>query len=489
MSKPVQPKLESRHQRVNRYYTYEGERPATDSWGRRFLAHVCDVVIVIILGLIMYAILAAISKPLGYSRMSDEYNRLFDEKIQYLIDVGIMEEAEAVGENGQINTFSDREMAKRLVEAYFGVDTLVETDEKGVFKRYKDPLLEFYCNVLGNPDRDGVTVTGVPGYENPYTTKEYFEILEEQVNGYANAEIFVFDETIGPLGLDGQPVGLPKLNDTTIEGRDYSYRDLLFYYLGKNPDTGEEDETIKDTSDVNYGLFSSLAQGYLNMRMDASTIAVSSDERADAELRIIVVSTDMALTKAVCLAVGYMLGFIAYRGVCFPIFKHGRTVAKRVLGYYVVDSKRKKAKWYQLVGRSFVEMLEQYWVVVFGSFMILGTDAFRAPLMKIGATYVTGGWFMLASILLYLASCICAFIVRDNMSSFHDLASHTACICLTDQTFINTHLLKDWNQKQEENEKKESSLEDMYTPEEDKKETEPLSRADQALKNLEGEDE
>lgn len=469
MSESVHSKLHSRNDLKSGYYTYEGEKPATNVWGRRFLAHLCDVVIEIILGLCLYAACTAIANPLGYSDMSAEYQELFAGKIQFLIDAGIMRESEGLDGDGNASTMTDTEMAEDLVLTYFDYDTLVTTEEDGTVV-YNDLLMEFYCHKLG------VTVTGVPGYEESLTAYEYFEILDEEVNDYAGVDIFVYDEDLG----------LPQLNGETVEGHTYSYRSLLFNYMGRNPDTGEEEATAVDTSEVASGVFSSLAQGYLNMRVDAATIAISSDERVSDEYELALISTDMVLVKAVCLAVGYMLAFIIYRGVCYPIFKYGRTVSKRILGYYVVDFKRSKAKWWQLVLRTAVEMIETYWVVLFGYLMIFGTDALTVPLMKVGTAYVEGIWFILASLLIYLGSCICAFIARNNMSSLHDFASHTACIALEEGTFIKDHLQESRNVEKDLDDSLyhdvggEGPSDGGNSPKKD-------SDADRAMRNLEGE--
>lgn len=400
------------------YFTPRGEKPATDVWVRRFLAHVCDAVITIILGLLLYAACLAIAGPLGYDRAMQTYESYQQKKIDFLIEQGIMVEGEKDSE-----TLTDSQMFDDFLKAYVSYDTLVEEDKST--PHYRDTIFEFFANRI--EDLDFSSIANPSERPEKLGSKEYFNLLDEYINKPVGSQIFVFDEE----------KQLPVLNSESSSSA-RSFKDQLLLYIGVDPQTGETVQAQSSTSSAN--LYKNVATGYLNLRKYAATIALSDRESLANELLLAQSSNHLAVTQTACVIVGWLLGFIIYRAICFPIFRYGRTIGKRVLGFYVVDRQRRKAKTLQLIARSAFEALEQFWTIIFGMVISFSAQALTAPIFIVNNRPVSCLWFMVASLAIYFISAFVALLRRDNMDSLHDLISRTVVIALNDSELIERHL-------------------------------------------------
>ena len=413
----------------NRYFTPKGEKPATDVWVRRWLAHLCDAVIVIILGMLMYAAALGIAGPCGYDAKMDEYHSAQAWKLDFLTDVGIMVE----NEEGD-STLSDDEMFTRFIRAYVSPETLVY--QKDGQTHYTDDLMEFYLNTIETLDID------FGDYDVPTDSREYFDkILVPDINEAVNADVFVFNEE----------TNLPELNKSV----DPENPDVLPYYDQLVGYVGPDENTPPNFSEATQSFAQRVAQAYLGARMTAGQLALCDVTAYANEVALTRISNDLGIIQTWCVIAGWLVALVGYRAVTFAVFRYGRTIGKRVLGYYVVDSKRRKAKVWQLAVRTAVEAVEQFWTIIFALLISFSGTAFQAPLFRVSGQPVTVFWFLLGSLAIYFISCFVALLRRNNMDSLHDLASHTVCIALEDSEIIEKHL------KENETRVKEGSAEDV----------------------------
>ena len=398
----------------HRYFTPKGEKPATDVWVRRWLAHLCDAVIVIILGMLLYAAALAIAGPCGYDALMKKYEDAQAWKIDFLTDVGIMVE----NEEGD-STLTDEEMFTRFIRAYVSPETLVQQHDDGS-THYADDLMEFYLNTVPALD------IRLGDYVVPTDPKEYFEQILTGINKAVNADVFKFDETNN----------LPELNDEVDpdSGSTLSFYEQLVGYVGA------DENTPPDYSDSTRSFAQKVAQSYLNARMTAGQLALCDLTAYTNEIELTSVSNELGVIQTWCVIIGWLVALIGYRLICYAIFKYGRTISKRILGYYVVDSKRVKARAWQQAVRIAIEAVEQFWTIIFALLLSFSGTAFQAPLFSVGSQQVTVFWFLLGSLAIYFISCFIALLRRNNMDSLHDLASHTVCIALEDSEMIESHL-------------------------------------------------
>lgn len=395
----------------------KGEKAAVNSWGKRWIAHICDACITLLLAMAMFSAIFAIAGPCGYNAVQEQYDQASQTKLDFLVDMGIMQSEDSgitdedIFEDFIFSTLPGYEgdEAKDVLENYYLVKakTLTQATGDDVFQpQYEiksyDTLEEYYNQII------------VPGI-NEATGHEMFLWQDDAI---------VLNDTEGSAG--------------TSDNR--SIREQLCLYMGLDPLTGEKLAHAQIT-DYNSNLYAAIYNCYMNLRQEAAGEAICSEAEWDNEVALSLSSVQASIIRSICLVVAWFVASALYYGICHAIFGYGRTVGKRILGYYVCDKNRVKARWYQILGRDAIVSIEDFWIIFFGFLMVFGIQGLNAPLFLYDGYKTFGAvWLVVISLLLYLLSSILAFILRTDMSSLHDLGSHTVCIKLEEAENIKDHL-------------------------------------------------
>lgn len=409
------------------YNAVKGEKPAQNSWVRRWFAHIADSFLTLLIGLFFFWVALEIAYPCGYSKIQEAYNQSSAAKLSFLADMGIMQ-PEGSGQ-------TDGDMFRNFILHYVNPE------------KAEDSLLVYYTEKA--PEL--VTAKGDDVFKPSYNVvscsdeKDYLdEILAPTINKRFNTDFFRWNGETIVINNDPGSAGTAD---------NHSLKEQICMYLGIDPITG--DSVREQTNDYNSNLYSTLSNCYLMLRQTAAAEAICSTAEWDNEIQLSLSSTQAAAVRCACIFVGWFVASFLYYGIGHLVFGYGRTIGKRILGYYVIDKNRVKARWWQLALRDLVTSLEDLWLLFFSLLMIFGSSVMAVPLFLIGLTSVHAIWFILGSLLLYLLSSILAFILRSDMTSIHDLASHTVCVTLTESEDIKSHL------KERKSQDKKDTLEEL----------------------------
>lgn len=397
------------------------EDPST-TWLKRWFAHLADFSLTIILNILIYiAIVSPIAKAItNYEGNSEEMKSAIKAKFEFLGSLGILEltteKKDAVDTGYGVQYKNADSMTKKFIQAYLKEDGL------GDSKKWNDNAMNYYLNTSKTLTKQEESST-LKSFD---TTKEYATYLESVFNN-GTYKIFTFDEK----------TQLPQLNDEPGSSKtpdNYSIKKQLRLYIGENYLL--EGEKASQT-DSNKAIYSSIKTSYNALVKTMVNEAISSAQEHENEKAIVNLNTKLSLTNSTSIVISFLLAFILYNTLFQCIFKYGRPIGKKILGFYVIDKENRKAQVWQHLVRTACLFFEQFWGIVFNAMMVFGLNTFNAPLFLFGNTSISIYIVCILSFALFLISAILAFILRKDMTSLHDLFSHTKCVKFKSNVVLN----------------------------------------------------
>lgn len=384
----------------------KGERPAQASWPKRWLAHLADVLIVAILGIVFYtaAVMPIIEATTDFNAQVSIYQNAQSAKIGFLQSMGIMKAKE-----GGNQSESDSDMFLAFATAY--LNDQPQSDPMRIYYTQKAKDLTPYNPETAKDQWDSrFETTSVP---KALDDAGYNALLEKQFNTDSQK---VFE--------DG------KLTDEDS----HSARFLLATYTGIGLKPGEG----KEVFDENASFYAAMMSNYTTLRQSAAMEALSSLQEMPTEIALVTSYDRINRLRSLSAILSYVLAFVLG---AFPYFRYGRTIGKRVLGFYVIDRDDRKAAPWQLMARMIVHFFEYFWAIAFTLFFVFGLDALNAPFIG-SVTY----WIPLTvSLCLAILSGILSFAIKPDMLSLADVCSHTRVISLEPTAAIQDILAKKEN--------------------------------------------
>lgn len=376
----------------------EGEIDPKRAWMKRGLAFLADLLILYLVSLTVYM---AVTMPIaGASTPYQQKVKAYEEAVQKKLNFLSEQRISPRKEDG--TTYTDEEISKNAFSYY------LDGSKEDILRTYYVDKAPFLTPYQGSS----------PGYETnasprSMTREEYLSFLSEEFNRAAGEKVF-----IGGAFLD--------------EGEAYTPYEKLSQYLGVGLKPGQG----KTVNEANQALFLRLSSSYLSLRREAALEAISSAQEMPNEIALLqsyrYVNQTRSLAAVLSWAVAYLL--------TFPLpslfFGWGRTVGKRILGFYVISSSEKKAKGWQMALRFLLTFFETFWGVSFLMFYIFGWNLFAVPFFSSTTLTVP----VAISLVWMLSSASLAFVFHSTMSSLHDLASKTRVIQLDEGTSIDSFL-------------------------------------------------
>lgn len=382
--------------------------PAQDAWGKRWMAHVLDLFSVVVMDFFIYFLIAMpiVRAGTDFNELGTKYETAVDNKLSFLMDMDIMVE----NEDGD-STLTDEEMAEKFIGVYL-------SGNLGDSTQWNDPLMNYYLN-------KAATLTpydeSVDGYDPSYAPSTQPKSLDQAGYNELILSSFNSDETIFVENENGDL----EFED---DGSESSPRYLIATYTGIGLKEGE----AKVTTDDNSALFSTIEREYVALREQASLEALSSSQEMPNEIVLSSTYDKILRIRSYAILVSHIVSFVIVYQLPAFFFKYGRSVSKRIFGFYVISRNGKKAKPWQYIVRDLISFLEQFWSIAFSLLLIFGTTSFYIPF--VGSVYYLP--VIIGSLLLFLASAICSFVSRKYMLSFHDYLSFTKCLKLRDKANI-----------------------------------------------------
>ncbi len=344
---------------------------------RRILAEGADILTAFILAVTIYGL--AFQKLFGYETYSSEMASISSSMSSIMVDRSlyakttdgsllIKSDLEAPWCYYYLSKQSDsfqKKWKKDVVKTYY-VSCRIESQEK--MSQY-----QYNTEILGLP----LTLDG--SYENT---------------------LFVYDESSSdPLNSD------PLFNSSLQEN-------LVRYYAG-NIDAYEPKKAYEQASSF-----------FSNIYDTAFSEAVKEEKYKNLVLEYASKMWKRSYLQSAAILSSYLLSAIIVFLLIPLIQWSDLTLGKRVAKLQVNDASGNKPRWYSFLIRGLVQVLSYSFMVPFVGVMSFGFGALEMPLLELGSFTLNLTFFLVAGLLLSLASLILMFVTPEKQS-LHDLASLT----------------------------------------------------------------
>lgn len=342
---------------------------------RRFLAELADIFVSLILAMTLYGIV--FQNAFGFNRYTREMASKSREMDEILVSRSLARHnAEGGIVNGE-NTFND------WIQYYVNLTESSDKFSREYLKRY---YLESRVDqsVVLNQYKYNTEILGLPttlGEEN-------------------KSELFVYDlASADPLNSD------PVLNSDVFTG-------ICGYFAG-NTDSANNVKAYKTATDF-----------YNKAYKVALKEVTDTSEYTNLVLDFASVMWKRVYLQSAAIIISYIISSILVF-IVVPMIKYtGITIGKRVVKLEVVDRNNGELKWYQILLRGMVQLVEYCLFLPFAGFLSFGPDVLTMPLFNIGGNVTTMSLVLIVGGFLTVASIILSLVTSENQS-LHGLASST----------------------------------------------------------------